>query len=159
MNQSPVQTPLPAQPDVLSGIPRPVAAAARRFDTQAVARLQLALGLEGTSRGSRPSRVMRLRPGRPGPRRAAPGGGTRRRSVSSANVIGSSASISRTTPSPPQWRPAPPDPRLTPYSWTRKGNSTSSASIGVLSVLLIATWTADGPSASGQAPCPPPIVS
>jgi hypothetical protein len=41
----------------------------------------------------------------------------------------------------------------------RNGNSSSSASIGVLSVLLIATWTALGAAASGHVPCPPPIVS
>ena len=48
---------------------------------------------------------------------------------------------SRTTPSPPRWRPAPPEPRRSAYSITRSGNSRSSASIGVFSVLLIATCT------------------
>ena len=44
-------------------------------------------------------------------------------------------------------------------SRTRSGNSVSSASTGVLSVFDIATWIALGPSASGQAPWPPPSVS
>ena len=43
----------------------------------------------------------------------------------------------------------------------RRGADTasSSASTGVESVFDIATWTPDGPSASGHAPWPPPIVS
>ena len=45
------------------------------------------------------------------------------------------------------------------YSTARSGNSSSSASIGVLSVFDIATCTALGPSASAQAPWPPPSVS
>ena len=77
----------------------------------------------------------------------------------SVKRIGSSASISRTIPSPPRMAPAPPQPRRTASSRTRSGNSVSSASTGVLSVFDIATWIALGPSASGQAPWPPPIVS
>ena len=56
-------------------------------------------------------------------------------------------------------RPAPPEPRRSAYSTTRSGNSRSSASIGVFSVLLIATCTPLGPSASAHAPWPPPSVS
>ena len=73
--------------------------------------------------------------------------------------IGSSASISRTIPSPPRLAPSPPEPRRTASSRTRTGYSFSSASTGVLRVFDIATWIALGPSASGQAPWPPPIVS
>ena len=40
-----------------------------------------------------------------------------------------------------------------------QGTRASSASMGVLSVFDIATCTALGPSASAQAPCPPPRVS
>ena len=86
-------------------------------------------------------------------------GAWRRRSVISVKVIGSSASISRTIPSPPRWGPSPPLPRRMASSVTRTGYSLSSASTGVLSVFDMATWIALGPSASGQAPWPPPMVS
>src|SRR5215213_5491350 len=37
--------------------------------------------------------------------------------------------------------------------------SSSKASVGVLSVLLIPTWTPEGPGPFSLAPCPPPMVS
>src|SRR5919199_6068096 len=109
--------------------------------------------------GATSSPSTRLRPHAPSPPPSAPGGGWRRRSVSSEYVMSSSASSSRTTPSPPRCSPSPPEPRRSAYSVTRSGNSSSSASTGVFSVLLIATCTPLGPSASGHAPWPPPSVS
>ena len=50
-------------------------------------------------------------------------------------------------------------PRLISNRVTRTGYSASKTSTGVFSVFDIATWIALGPSASGQAPWPPPIVS
>src|ERR1044072_2623742 len=105
------------------------------------------------------SPLRRLRPVAPSPPPLRPRGGWRRRSVISVYRIGASASTSRTVPSPPWWRPTPSLPRRSESSRTRNGNSASNASTGVLSVFDIATWIALGPSASGQAPWPPPSVS
>src|SRR6185437_2420299 len=113
----------------------------------------------GSPRGGSPGTIRLSRPGAPGRPPCAPRGAWRRRSPISEKLISARASISRTTPSPPLCSPSPPDPRRSAYSLTRSGNSRSSASIGVFSVLLIATCTALGPSVSAQAPWPPPSVS
>src|SRR5207248_179594 len=55
--------------------------------------------------------------------------------------------------------PAPPEPGRNSQRSTRMGYSSSIASVGVASAFDIATWTPLGPSASGQAPWPPPTVS
>ena len=107
-----------------------------------------------------PARISRLRPGAPAPPPAAP-----RRSDPAALGRAARTPSARAPRSRARPRRRPRGARrrrsrgAASTRSTRSGNSSSSASIGVLSVLLIATCTAEGPSASGQAPWPPPIVS
>ena len=123
-----------------------------RLDAQPVARLAgrpsaldgqlLGLGAAARRAGSGPVG--------PAPRRAAPGGAM-------PPALGEQREPHRLpAPRPRARRRRRPDgarrrpSRAAPRTrCTRSGNSISSASIGVLSVLLIATWTADGPSRVG----------
>ncbi len=83
-----------------------------------------------------------------------------RRSVMSESVASSSTSTSRTMPSPPGARPAPPLPVRNAYRRTRIGYARSKASTGVSRVFVIAVCTPFIPARpSGRPPCPPPIVS
>ena len=102
-------------------------ATAGRLDPQAVAGPQLA----GRLRRQRLAVDQVSVPGRPSAPPSRPLGACRRRSVIRVNAIGSSASISRTIPSPPRHRPAPPLPRRTDSSRTRTGSRISAPHRGV----------------------------
>ena len=116
-----------------------MAAAARGFDPDRVAGVQPALGL-----ARQRLTIAQVAAGGSVFTAVATVGGCCRRSVIRLKRIGARASISRTIPSPPRWRPAPPLPRRSESSRTRSGNSLSSASTGVLRVFDIATWMALG---------------
>ena len=68
----------------------------------------------------RPERQRLIRPGRPGLPPAAPDGASSCRSAKKVRVIGARASSSFTRPSPPRFRPAPPDRRRTVRVMTSK---------------------------------------
>ena len=93
-------------------------------------------------------------PGAPGSPPSAPGGACLRRSVIQREAHPRRAPRARGRRRRRRGgEPSPPEPRRSEYSTARSGNSSSSASTGVLRVFDIATCTPLGPSASGHAPC------
>ena len=103
------------------------------------------------SRGSAPALLPR--------RRAAPDGAIRRRWVRSERRHGSSTRSSRTTPSPPRCSAASARSETKRVPLDAQWVGELERLRRVESVFDIVTCTPDGPSASGQAPWPPPIVS
>src|ERR1019366_844289 len=82
-----------------------------------------------------------------------------RRSASRVTWASVKTSISRTIPSPPAWRPAPPLLERKEYCRRRTGYAYSRASAGVFRELVMWVWTPETPSLLGRAPMPPAMVS
>ena len=150
-DEDPLDSPALHHTSLTSGA---MSAAARRLDPDDVACPQSRVTFAGSS-----SPFRRLRPGAPS--RAA--GGAARPVPPALREEGEPAVLEHAQLAddavaaavPPGAARAEPQRQRS----TRSGYASSSASTGVMSVFDIATWTPDGPSASGHAPWPPPIVS
>ena len=157
LNAEPASTGCPAiDPRFADVAPRLAeAAAARRLDPDDVARAQLPrhlrrllLAVDERAAGRAVARRRARRAARARAARRAPRAGSPRARAARARRRRRRGARPR--------RPS----RAQLASARRAADTTSSsASTGVMSVFDIATWTPDGPSASGHAPWPPPIVS
>ena len=138
----------------------PYPASARRLNPQHVALFSFRLHFPGSSISS-PLSAFRTtaRPAAPSPPPSNPYGRNFLRSASSVTSASLSNSTSRTSPSPPQNFPSPPEPSRYAYRRTRNGYAYSSASTGVFSEFVICVCTPLIPSIPGRAPIPPAAVS